>query len=794
MLVYTSTKAGFRADVIENRIERVVLDAFRNRLGRSTSSSEISAWSNSMLYMNNVLQMSGVPDDCGVAIEYRIPQTSKRIDFILTGQDSGDRDTAIIVELKQWSEVEPTMLDGIVATYFNGVLSKTAHPSYQAWTYAALLQDFNETVYEGGVALQPCAYAHNCADETVLRDARYRKYTKLAPIYLKEEERKLSQFISKHVRRGDRGKLLYQIDHGRIRPSKNLADHLASLLSGKPEFVMIDDQKLVYEQALDLAQRASEGKKHVLIVSGGPGTGKTVVAVNLLVELIKRSLSAQYVTRNAAPREVYRSKLAGTFTKTRIANLFRGSGAFTETERNEIDVLIVDEAHRLNEKSGLYKNEGENQIKEIIETAKFSVFFVDERQKVTLNDIGDLDEIKKWANSSGANIVENELTSQFRCNGSDGFLAWIDNTLQIRETANESLDAVDFDFQVCDTASELRDRIFEKNDLTNRARIVAGYCWPWASKKDSDAFDIEFPQEGFAMQWNLTDDGSLWILKAKSVEQIGCIHTCQGLELQYVGVIVGPDFIVRDGHVIARPEYRAKQDSSMKGYKALKAKSPEQAQKLADEIIKNTYRTLMTRGTRGCYIYCTDPETNLWFKSRMASQAADASEISDRYPGLRLRVLLNWEAEPYQNCVPIYDLHVAAGSFSDEQVVEDHDWVELPPEFRIQEGMFVTRVVGESMNRRIPNGAWCLFRSNPVGTRDGKIVLVQHRHINDSDTGGHFTVKVYHSEKVAGDDAEWQHRRITLTPDTTANGNAPIVIEGAELDEFKVLGEFIAVL
>ena len=160
---------------------------------------------------------------------------------------------------------------------------------------------------------------------------------------------------------------------------------------------MIDDQKLVYEKALHLATCASEGKKQVLIVSGGPGTGKSVVAVNLLVELINRSYLAQYVTRNSAPRHVYESKLAGTFNKTRITNLFNGSGAFLDTANNEIDVLLVDEAHRLNEKSGFYENQGGNQIKEIIHSAKLSVFFVDDCQKVTLRDIGDSGEIKKWA-------------------------------------------------------------------------------------------------------------------------------------------------------------------------------------------------------------------------------------------------------------------------------------------------------------------------------------------------------------------------------------------------------------
>jgi uncharacterized protein len=793
VLVYSATKAEFHLDVVENRIDQRVYEAFRNRLGHSTSPSEISSWTNSMQYMNSVLQMSQVPDDAGVAIEYRIPQTSKRIDFILTGKNDQRRDTAIIVELKQWAEVEFTPRDGIVATYLRGALCETPHPSYQVWTYAALLQDFNESVYSGDVALQPCAYLHNCSEDAVLRDPRYRKYTDSAPVYLKQDARKLSEFISRHVREGDHGKLLYRIDHGKIKPSKHLADCLASLLKGNKEFLMIDDQKLVYEEALDLAHRASEGNKYVLVVSGGPGTGKSVVAVNLLVELINRSFTSQYITNNAAPRAVYETKLAGTFTKTRITNLFRGSGSFTETTENELDVLIVDEAHRLNEKSGFYRNKGENQIKEIIRTAKLSIFFVDDRQRVTLRDIGDSGEIKRWAKLLGADVHEATLSSQFRCNGSDGYLAWIDNALQIRPTANDSMDGIDYEFRVCETASELRERILEKNDLSGKARLVAGYCWEWKSKKSRHAVDIEFPEDRFGMQWNLTDDGSVWILKAKSIDQVGCIHTCQGLELDYVGVIVGPDLVVRDGQIQTRPEYRAKQDATIKGYKTLQKESPKEARRLVDEIIKNTYRTLMTRGQKGCYVYCTDLETNLWFRS-LLTPAEDFAPGQDHYPGLPLRVLAYWEAKPYENCVPIYNLQVAAGAFSNEQVIEEHDWVELPPEFRVQDGLFVTQVIGESMNRRIPNGSWCLFRANPVGTRNGRIVLVQHREINDGDTGGHFTVKVYSSEKSVDEDAEWQHQRITLSPDTTASGYSPIILDGADLDEFKVLAEFVAVL
>ena len=619
MLVYSATKQQFREDVVENRIEHCILEAFKSRLGRSTNKNEIASWTNSMMYMNNVLHLSEVPDDAGVAIEYLIPQSSKRIDFILTGLDESRRDTAIIVELKQWSEVEATNKDGIVSTFLGGAICETTHPSYQAWTYAALLQDFNETVYKGDVQLRPCAYLHNCRDDVVLNDARYQNYTSKAPIYLKQDARKLSEFLGKYVRHGDRGDLLYRIDHGKIRPSKNLADCLVSLLQGNREFLMIDDQKLVYEKAIELATRKPGNRKSVLIVAGGPGTGKSVVAINLLVELTKRSLITQYVTRNAAPRHVYESKLSGSLTKTRITNLFRSSGGFTESLSDEIDVLIVDEAHRLNAKSGMFQNLGENQIKEIINAARVSVFFLDERQKVTLKDIGDDAEIAKWAELADADVHRMELASQFRCNGSDGYLAWLDNSLQIRPTANETLDGIEYDFRVCDSAGELRSLIQTRNLVANKSRLVAGYCWDWVSKKSKAAYDIEFPKEGFAMKWNLNEDGHLWILKEESVEQIGCIHTCQGLELDYVGVIIGPDLIVRDGQVRAVAEARSKNDSSIKGYKSLKRTSPDEAAAVADEVVKNTYRTLMTRGQKGCYIFCTDLETNLWFKSLIAS-------------------------------------------------------------------------------------------------------------------------------------------------------------------------------
>ncbi len=274
--------------------------------------------------------------------------------------------------------------------------------------------------------------------------------------------------------------------------------------------------------------------------------------------------------------------------------------------------MLVDEAHRLNEKSGMFSNKGENQIKEIIHSSNFSTFFIDERQRVTLKDIGSFREITKHAQDADAEIVDLQLQSQFRCNGSDGFLSWIDNTLQIPATANEDLDGVDYDFKVLGSPSDLFGMIQDKNKLRNRSRLLAGYCWPWLSKKDKAAMDIEFPEHHFSMQWNLADDGMLWLIKTESVNQIGCIHTCQGLELDYAGIIIGKDLVVRNGVVETNALERAPQDRSVFGYKKYFKETPELALRDADEIIKNTYRVLMTRGQKGCCVWSVDPETNEW--------------------------------------------------------------------------------------------------------------------------------------------------------------------------------------
>lgn len=795
MLVYSGNKQKFVRDVGDNSIESIILSEFQRKLFKRPSRNEVLSWKNSMQYMFKILIDPDIPPDSGVSIEYVLPLTSKRIDFILTGKNTDKRDTAVIIELKQWSDVKRTEKDGVVKTLLAGGERETSHPSYQAWTYAALIQDYNETVRQEQIHLMPCAYLHNLNSASAINDPFYSPHTSKAPVFISSDAQKLTDFLKTHVRYGDSDNIMYRIEHGRIRPSKGLADSLSSMLSGNQEFLMIDDQKLVYEAAIDLAHKAQRGKKQVLIVEGGPGTGKSVVAINLLVELTKREMVAQYVSKNAAPRAVFAAKLAGTLTKTKINNMFKGSGSYIETDPNFFDALIVDEAHRLNEKSGLYGNMGDHQVKEIISASKFTIFFIDEDQRVTLKDVGSRKEIESWSAAQGATVHRMQLQSQFRCNGSDGYLAWLDSTLQIRDTANATLENIDYDFRVFDSPVKLRDAIVQKNVLNNKARLVAGYCWKWASKKNSQAMDIRIPEHGFEAQWNLTTDGSLWIISPESVKEVGCIHTCQGLEVDYVGVIIGPDLIVRGGKVLTDATKRDGRDKTIQGYKKFAKSSPEEAARVADAIIKNTYRTLMTRGQKGCYVFCTDPETNEYF-ARMIDQTRQERELTleDKYPGLTLRILPANEVKPYVNSVPVYNLKIAAGEFSQYQTSADVDWVELPEHIRLSDGYFVAQVVGESMNRRIPNGSWCLFKTDPGGSREGKIVLVQHRDIQDVEQGGHYTVKEYHSRKAESADGGWEHTGIVLRPKTSALGYKDIVFGPDQVAELKVIGEFVSIV
>ena len=621
MIIYSGSKADFMVQVEEDTIAYTIRDNILEKMHRKTPDAEFGSWVNSLEYMYKVLNDDGIPRNSGIAIEYNLPNTAKRVDFLVSGYDAKRTANVVIIELKQWEKLNKVEgLDALVETFTGGRERRVVHPSYQAWSYAEMIRDYNEYAQIAGVNLWPCAYLHNYmrVQDDPLDDPIYKDYLDEAPAFAKGDVRKLREFIKRVVETGDDSEILYEIDNGRIKPSKSLQDAIVGMLESSPEFNLIDDQKVVFERIMELSRQCErDGKKRVLIATGGPGTGKTVIAMNLLARLTQEGVFVQYCSKNSAPRTVYAKKLKGHRTKSSIDNMFKGSGAYVEAPRNAVGVVLADEAHRLNEKSGLYGNQGINQIHEIIHAARLSVFFIDECQRVTVKDIGSVGEIKRWAAVNGAEVYEEELTSQFRCNGSDGYLAWLDDVLEIRETANYDIQGIDYDFEVLDSPDEMRQKVIERNQGSNKSRILAGYCWNWPRAGRADTNTHEITIGDFEISWNL-DGGEAFALSPTSINEAGCIHTTQGLEFEYVGVIIGDDLRYEGDHVVTDYTKRAGTDQSIKGLKKMEREDPKHALKLADEIIKNTYRTLMTRGMKGCYVYATDPNLRSYLKERSA--------------------------------------------------------------------------------------------------------------------------------------------------------------------------------
>ncbi len=617
MLAYLATKQQFLRDA--PIIEDVVRDAVRQKLNLNVSDREYVSWRNSLgNAMSHVLHSSLIPEDAAVAIEYRVNGRQYRLDFVIAGLDSNNREALVIVELKQWSEIAFSELDEHVKTVLGGSLIDTRHPSYQVWSYKSHLQQFNEYVYENAVQVEACAYLHNLKNNAVISDSRYEQALMRAPVFLNGQTSEVSSLISRHIAAGQGIDIIERVDGARVRPSVQLAQAVGSMLQGREEYVLIDNQKTVFEKILVAAEKSQAGGKRVVIVKGGPGTGKSVIAIQSVAKLIEKRLNVKYVSANAAPRDVFISKLKGALKGDIVKHLFSGSGSFTSSNRDSFDALIVDEAHRLRMKSGIYRNLGEDQIKEIISSAKLSVFFIDEAQKVTWSDVGEISRIRATAVQFEADVDILELTSQFRMTAADDYMAWLDDLLGIHENPESYFSPNRFEFKVFDSPKELHDAIREKNKENNRARVVAGYNWNWVSQKRPELMDIVI--DDYSARWNLRSYGNEWINHPNSINEVGCIHTCQGLEVDYVGVIVGDDLKFSNGQIITNPNARARTDQSLKGFRKESNVNEKEAYEKADALIRNTYRILMSRGMRGCYVYFTDPALSEYFKKRLSDR------------------------------------------------------------------------------------------------------------------------------------------------------------------------------
>ena len=621
MIVYSANKGLFVQDVRTNVIATKILDLIREKGLNAGQDREFAAWHNSMKFMRDIVDDPQIDDDVQIAIEYNIPQTSKRVDFIIIGANEKGKDNIVIVELKQWSKAEVVDDDMhfCVRTYVANDNRIVCHPSYQAYSYSRFMCNYSQLIQDRGIKLVPCAYLHNYlpAYKHALSADIYKEWFTSAPFFIMDEVLQFTDFVKQFVtKKSSSGDLLYLIDHGRIKPTKSLQDALSTMVKGTPVFDLLDEQAVCYDMCIrTMLQCLKDNKKRTILVQGGPGTGKSVLAVNLLMHFITCACNTAYVTKNSAPRQAFLSILSDNKAKklAEINQLFRSPFGLSRVPANSYDCLIVDEAHRLVKK--MYGDwTGENQVKECINASLFTVFLLDEDQAVTTKDIGSVQEISKWCRALGSTIImreETKLTSQFRCNGSDAYIQFIDNLLQRgKETLDVSLTELNYDFRIFDEPSQMRDTLREINAVNNKARMVAGYCYDWNVKNHRGDVDISLPG-GFQAKWNLAND-KIWAINPRSFEEVGCIHTAQGLEFDYVGVLIGKDlkYDKVSGRVLTNKDAISRDDNSS----GIRGASDDDARRL----ILNTYKTLLTRGQKGCFVYCEDDALREYFKKMVA--------------------------------------------------------------------------------------------------------------------------------------------------------------------------------
>jgi DUF2075 family protein len=621
MHLYSGSSVDFVADATQNRIatklEKSFFDAYRYKPGQS----EVRSWQNSLRAMSQAITLGGF-EDHGVVLEWRLPLSSRRLDCMLTGHDVEERPNAVIVELKQWETAAPSNIDDCVNTFIGGGVREVLHPSRQVGNYQRYMLDTHTTFSTGNVALQACSYAHNVtvAEEAALFDAKFETLLQQYPLFAGDQVDELVDFLNASLAAGNGGPVLQEVLGGRYHMHKRLLEHTAGVIRREPTYILLDEQQVAFNGILThVRARNLSMTKTAVIVRGGPGTGKSVVALNLVAELAGEGIAVHHATGSKAFTENVR-KVVGT----RGSEMFKYFNSYMNDPGFELDVVICDEAHRIRESSvnrftPKAARTEKPQIQELIEVAKVSVFFIDDDQVVRPGEVGSAALIKGAAAELGAHVVEYELESQFRCNGSDSYIQWVENTLDIRKTPHVLFDPADeFDFDVVDSPQELEALIRLKAAEGHTARLSAGFCWPWSEPNVDGSLVHDVQLGDWSMPWNAKDvkrklasdipKSNFWASDPNGVNQVGCVYTAQGFEYDYAGVIFGKDLVYRprEGWVGQR---EFSQDRTVK-----RAKSS------ADflSLVKNTYRVLLTRGLKGCYVYFEDDQTRDFVLSRLA--------------------------------------------------------------------------------------------------------------------------------------------------------------------------------
>jgi DUF2075 family protein/predicted GIY-YIG superfamily endonuclease len=590
-------------------------------------------------------------------------------------------------------------------------------------------------------------------------------------------------------------------EKGIVRNGLDVIDN-SDLFKYSPYKALTAEQRL---NMVDLVRILADDQYCAAVIEGGAGTGKSIMAVYLVkallsdlndfdfsefgeeeIELLENLeiLQKQFPKPKVAivvPMASFRKTLQTVFRNVHGLNAKMVIGP-AEVSRNTYDILLVDESHRLrqrknlgpyfkpfdlaNERLDLPKDEG-NELDWVLMQAEKTILFYDRDQSIKPSDVDytDFYELKE-----APSTFVGELRSQFRVKGGTNYVDFIDRLLKGKLDQSEKWQADHYEFKLFESAKEMVDAIKENDQSQGLSRLVSGYSWPWISKKDKEAFDITV--DGILLRWNTTNID--WVNSSNAVNEVGCIHTTQGYDLNYAGIILGEE-------ITYNPE--TKQIEIIKENYHDKAgrtgiKDPE----VLKDYILNIYKTILLRSIHGTYLYACDEHLRNYLKEHLPFIERKRSGTK------RLRLYAAVEVSPFEDSLPVVDIKAAAGGWSDLQKHEEFQWMKVDG-IVPREGQFVCQVVGESMNKIIPNGSWCVFEKYTGGSRDGKIVLVQHQDIQESDFGAGYTVKRYRSEKqVTGE--LWTHQSIRLEPMSEHETYADIQLNEDELESLVVIGVF----
>ena len=607
-----------------------------------------TSWKNSLPAIADALKTSkSISMDVDVAVEYRLKHSLERLDFLIYGIDGKGRKNVVIVELKQWSQVSRTeSLNRVHTLVAKNHFEDHFHPSYQALNYAGQLRAFNSYVQEEHVGIESCSYCHNMNQgyKTVMGDISLFPFLPDSPSYLQNDGDKLRDFVEHYVSKSCHN-ILYEINNAQTIPSDDFAKLMREALSGNQMYTLDMGQSTALSTIVDSVREAYYyNQKKVIIVQGGAGTGKSIIAVNALGQLNspkKKSdrITTFFVTVNAAPKKVlFNGLTAGkVFKSGDIKALFKYPTAFANRPNGEIPCLLIDEAHRIFEmKNGVGLKAGTNMLRELINVAKVAVFFIDDNQAVTKDDYATIPIICEIAKECHSQVVmepELELSGQYRVQGGAEYIEFVKGLLGLGTPVSGYDPNRAYDFRLYDDPNEMFDEI-KRLDTESRkqqastdgslvpdispynghSRVVAGYCYEWVSthdKRDGVA-DVIIPAAGFAKKWNLQYGTGItaysWADDPLSVDEIGCIHTCQGIDLDYCGVIIGKDVAYENGKIVFHKEAHPKTDKS--GIRDANDTD-------AETWIKNTYYVLLTRGVKGTFVYCEDSGLRDFIRSHL---------------------------------------------------------------------------------------------------------------------------------------------------------------------------------